>query len=142
MKRDLGNTLKSWVKSNNRKPLILRGARQVGKSWLVRELGKAFKYFVEVNFDKRSEFEEFFKMTKDPQELVELLSNYTGVKIIPGETLLFLDEIQNCPEAISSLRYFFEEMPELHVVAAGSLLEFELRKISLQIGRASCRERV
>ncbi|HQM84918.1 MAG TPA: ATP-binding protein [bacterium] len=135
MKRDLGNILESWVKSNNRKPLILRGARQVGKSWLVRELGKAFKYFVEVNFDKRSEFEEFFKMTKDPQELVELLSNYTGVKIIPGETLLFLDEIQNCPEAISSLRYFFEEMPELHVVAAGSLLEFELRKISLPVGR-------
>lgn len=135
MKRDLSKALKSWAENNNRKPLILRGARQVGKSWLVRELGGSFKYFVEINFDKNSEYDEFFKMTKDPQKLVELLSNFTGGKIIPGETLLFFDEIQNCPAAISSLRYFFEEMPDLHVVAAGSLLEFELKEISLPVGR-------
>lgn len=135
MKRDLLNHLNIWANSNNRKPLVLRGARQVGKSWIAKETGNKFHRFVEVNFDKTSEYMTFFKTTREPQKLIELISNYSGQKIVPGKTLLFIDEIQNCPEAIGALRYFYEDMPELHVLAAGSLLEFELRKISLPVGR-------
>jgi predicted AAA+ superfamily ATPase len=135
MKRNVFNLLLSWKNIATRKPMILRGARQVGKSWLAKELGKTFQHFVEINFDKSPEYAEFFKMTKEPGKLVELISNYSGQKIAAGSTLLFLDEIQNCPAAIGSLRYFYEEMPELHVLAAGSLLEFELQKLSIPVGR-------
>jgi len=135
MKRDILNQLKTWKDSITRKPLILRGARQVGKSWIAKEFGKSFEIFIELNFDKKDDHLKLFEKEKDPKKLVELISNYTGKKIIPGKTLLFIDEIQNSSDAIGSLRYFYEEMPELHVLAAGSLLEFELRKISLPVGR-------
>jgi len=137
MRRDLLEKLTSWSKGLRRKPLILRGARQVGKSWLARELGKEFENFVEINFDKNPEFASVFEKSVDPVILTRNLSNILGETIIPGETLLFLDEIQNCQRAITSLRYFFEEMPELHVIAAGSLLELELAKISVPVGRIS-----
>jgi uncharacterized protein len=135
MKRDLLNNLNEWKNSNRRKPLILRGARQVGKSWLAKELGRSFSYFAEINFDRNPELGEFFITTKDPKKLISLISDYLDINIIPGETLLFLDEIQNCPNAIKALRYFYEELPQLHVLAAGSLLEFELQNISIPVGR-------
>jgi predicted AAA+ superfamily ATPase len=137
MKRDLSIELKRWVASSRRKPLILRGARQVGKSWFIRELGKEFKYFIEINFERHPVISDFFQGNLDVKEITKNISNYFKIKIIPGETLLFFDEIQECPRAITALRYYYEDMPELHVVSAGSLLEFELRKISIPVGRVN-----
>ncbi len=137
MQRDLLINLNEWALGDHRKPLILRGARQVGKSWLVKKLGKQFDNFIEINFDRNPELTTLFEQTVEPRKLIKLLSNYTDTEIIAGKTLLFLDEIQNCSRAITSLRYFYEEMPDLHVIAAGSLLDFELNKISIPVGRIS-----
>lgn len=122
--------LLEWKKEKNHKPLLLRGARQVGKSSAIRQLGKVFNYFVEVNFERDREIMSVFTGNLKPQDIVSRLSAFYGIPIIPGETLLFLDEIQACPEAIHSLWFFYEDYPELHVIAAGSLLEFALKKMS------------
>jgi len=137
MQRDVLTDLRAWKDSSSRKPLILRGARQVGKSWLAREVGREFETYAEVNFDRTPEVASLFEHSIAPDKLVPLLSNYLGVPIVAGKTLLFLDEIQNCPRALAALRYFYEEQPELHVLAAGSLLEFELQKVSVPVGRVS-----
>jgi predicted AAA+ superfamily ATPase len=121
-----------------RKPLLLRGARQVGKSSSVREFGKHFEYFLEINFEKKEvqDAKKIFERNSSPKHIVDELYAMFGVPIIPGKTLLFLDEVQTCIPAISSLRFFYEEMPELHVIAAGSLLEFALRELpSFGVGR-------
>lgn len=135
MKRDLFNELLEWKKHPLRKPLVLRGARQVGKSWLVQELGKTFKSFIEINFEKEKDAAMLFKDDINVPELLERLSIYKGKKIVPGETLLFLDEVQISENALKTLRYFKEDLPELHVVAAGSLIEFALENIGLPVGR-------
>ena len=109
-----------------RKPLLLRGARQVGKSSAVRQLGRRFRYFVEINFDDNKEARTFFETYANPREICEQLALYCNTPIIHGETLLFLDEIQSCQSALGKLRYFYEKYAELHIVAAGSLLEFAL----------------
>jgi predicted AAA+ superfamily ATPase len=120
----------------NRKPLVLRGARQVGKSSSVKNLAKQFKYFVELNFDENAGFAELFNKNLSVNEVCEQISILTNTPIIEGETLLFLDEIQACIPAISMLRYFYEKMPNLHVIAAGSLLEFALAELpSFAVGR-------
>ncbi len=128
--RIIDSTLIEWSEDTRRKPLLLRGARQVGKSTAVRNLGTKFKYYVEVNFDKNQNIHTVFQQNLSPQEICEQLSIVYATPIIPGETLLFLDEIQSCEAAISSLRYFYEDYPELHIVAAGSLLEFALENLS------------
>jgi len=127
MYRLIEDALLQWKQQVNRSPLLLRGARQVGKSYAVRALGNTqfSNNFVEINFEFQPEFKECFK-TLDPVKIVHTLSLITGQDITPGKTLLFLDEIQDCPAAINSLRYFREKMPELHVIGAGSLLEFVL----------------
>ena len=135
MHRDLLIKFNAWRIHPLRKPLILRGARQVGKSWLVREFGKNFSSFVEINFEKEKETKSFFSGDINIKELLERLSLYSGKKIIAGETLLFLDEIQDCENAVTALRYFKEDMPGLHVIAAGSLIEFALEKIGTPVGR-------
>ncbi|MDR2684656.1 MAG: ATP-binding protein [Prevotellaceae bacterium] len=138
IKRHIDNDLLSWKNTPDRKPLLLRGARQVGKSFSVRELGKSFDNFVEINFEHKNfqAAKEIFLKHSSPKLICNELSAVFGVKISAGQTLLFLDEIQNCIPAISSLRYFYEEMPELHVAAAGSLLEFALQQIpSFGVGR-------
>lgn len=136
MKRKLDNLLKNWAFSTYRKVLLLRGARQVGKTYAIRQLGKTFTHFIEINFEELPAICVFFKTTHSPQELCQRLSVYMNIPIEAGKTLLFFDEIQACPEAISSLRFFYEKMPELHVVAAGSLLEFALAEIPSQgVGR-------
>lgn len=137
MKRDLSEKLNLWADTKNSKPLILRGPRQVGKSWLAQNLGEKFQNFVEINFEMQPEIKIFFENNLNPAEIILNISNYLQVEISPGNTLLFLDEIQQAPRAITALRYFYEKMPELHVIAAGSLLEFELRNISIPVGRVS-----
>jgi len=139
LKRNIDGDLALWKNAQRRKPLLLRGARQVGKSSTVRELGKQFDYFVDVNFERdelKYNIKAVFERGFDPKRICDELSIIYSVPIVPGRTLLFLDEIQACIPAISSLRYFYEEYPELHVIAAGSLLEFALQEIpSFGVGR-------
>lgn len=130
IERQIDALLLEWKNSSDFKPLLLRGARQVGKSWAVQHLGKTFDYFIEVNFEKRPEMLEVFSKIHDVHELVNTLSLYYNTPVIPGRTLLFIDEIQASADAIKSLWSFKEDYPELHVVAAGSLLEFALKELS------------
>lgn len=130
--------LMAWKEKTKRKPLLMRGARQVGKSWAVRHLGESFKYYIEVNFEKKREIMQVFEENADVHTITERLSAIYTTPIVPGETLLFLDEIQACPAAINSLWGFKEDYPELHVVGAGSLLEFTLKEMpSFGVGRIS-----
>jgi predicted AAA+ superfamily ATPase len=137
MKRDLLSDLQEWSNRSNRKPLIIRGARQVGKTHLVREFSSSqFDNLVEINFDLTPEKSEIFD-SRDIDQMIRLLEIDLDVDILPGKTLLFLDEIQNAPQLIPLLRYFYEKKPELHVIAAGSLLEFALgaHDFSMPVGR-------
>ncbi len=125
-----------WKQSSSLKPLLLRGARQVGKSWAAEHLGATFDYFIEVNFEKRPEIKEIFEKTHDVHALADSLSMLYGKPVEAGKTLLFLDEIQASPDAIKSLWTFKEDFPSLHVIAAGSLLEFTLKELpSFGVGR-------
>ena len=108
MRRQVSEALLDWKTDQNRKVLLLRGARQVGKTFIVRELAKEFKYFVEINFEKNTDVQSFFNQNLDPERICTVLSAYYGIPIIDGETLLFFDEIQSCPKAIQSLRFFYE----------------------------------
>jgi len=135
VKRLVEKKILEWKDSNRRKPLIIRGARQVGKTWLVETfLAKKFDNFVKIDLEKRHDIHAYFDGNLDPKIILPLLELEAG-RIIPGKTLLFFDEIQACPRAITALRYFYEHLPELHVVAAGSLLEFAFGKISIPVGR-------
>ena len=129
-KRNIDNYLLQWVSQRVHKPLLLRGARQVGKSTAIRHLGKHFSSYVEINFERNSEYKALFSSNLDVKRIISQMSVMCGTSIVPGSTLLFLDEIQECPEAIMSLRFFKEDLPELHVVAAGSLLEFALDELA------------
>lgn len=135
MKRLVDKDLKDWKESTSRKSLLLRGARQVGKTFSVREFGKSYPDFYEINFEKRRDLHVVFERDLDPVRILRDLSIDRGTPISPGETLLFLDEIQACPQAILSLRYFYEEMPSLHVIGAGSLLEFAIDQVGIPVGR-------
>lgn len=138
MKRLADNFLHYWRSDKRRKPLIVRGARQVGKTWSIQQFGsREFKSVVKIDFEKRPSARSIFDGDLVPLLLIEQLELVTGQAIRPGETLLFLDEIQACPRAITALRYFYEDMPDLHVVAAGSLLEFALAEASVPVGRVS-----
>ncbi len=137
MERDIEKDLVKWKNSILRLPLLLRGARQVGKSWVVEKFGRQhFESFVVVNFEQnplaRACFDTLF-----PEKIVSAIELLTSSLITPGKTLLFLDEIQECPSAIMALRYFKEQMPALHVIGAGSLLEFALNddQFSMPVGR-------
>ena len=137
MKRDALKDLDSWFDRKNRKPLIIRGARQVGKTSLVRMLAESrCEHLVEINFDLNPEKSALFA-SRDIEQIIRLLEVDLDADIVPGTTLLFLDEIQSAPEVIPLLRYFYEKMPALHVIAAGSLLEFVLAEhtFSMPVGR-------
>ena len=136
--RRIDSDLNLWKDNKTRKPLLLRGARQVGKSSSVRKLGEKFEIFLEVNFERDLSVRSFFKDDLDVKDICTKLSVYFQKPVVPDKTLLFFDEIQSCPEAISSLRFFYEDFPELHVIAAGSLLEFALEELpSFGVGRIS-----
>ena len=137
MKRLVEKKILEWKNSSRRKPLIIRGARQVGKTWLVETfLAEYFDNFVKIDLEKRHDIHTYFDGNLDPKVILPLLELEAG-RIIPGKTLLFFDEIQACPRAIMALRYFYEEAPNLPVIAAGSLLEVYLEKykISFPVGR-------
>ena len=137
MQRDIEQHLLHWKQKKNRIPLLLRGARQVGKSFIVEKFGRAhFDTLVTVNFEQDPGLARCFN-TLHPHEIITALSLSLHKKIEPGKTLLFLDEIQDCPAAIVSLRYFKEQYPELHVIGAGSLLEFVLNQddFRMPVGR-------
>lgn len=137
MKRFAEGYLREWMSRKGRKPLIIRGARQTGKTYLVEKFAQMnFEHFVKVDFEFDIEAKDIFE-NRDPQLISNELSLFFGCDIRPGKTLLFLDEIQACPKAILSLRYFYEKMPELHLISAGSLLDFALRdfQYSMPVGR-------
>ena len=123
MKRNALESLIRWKSSEDRKPMVLKGARQVGKTWLMKEFGRsAYDSFVYFNFDEEEELKSIFEANKNPQRIVELLSLIAGEKILPEKTLIIFDEIQECPPALNTLKYFKEKANDYHVIAAGSLL--------------------
>ena len=129
MRRTAMEKLVAWKSSDERKPMVLKGARQVGKTWLMKEFGKNYyKSFVYFNFDEEDELKSIFETNKNPQRIIELLSMIAGEKIYPEDTLIIFDEVQECPEALNALKYFKEKANEYHVIAAGSLLGTLLAK--------------
>ncbi len=134
--RGIDQALASWKCEEDRKPLLIRGPRQVGKSSAVRHLAQSFEYFIDVDFEAQRDLHALFNASLNPGDICEQLSLYYSVPIIEGKTLLFFDEIQSCLPAISSIRYFYEKKPNLHLIAAGSLLEFALQELpSFGVGR-------
>ena len=123
MKRNAIQDLIDWKNSEDRKPMVLKGARQVGKTWLMKEFGQNFyDSYAYFNFDEEDELNSIFQANKNPHRIIELLSLISGQKILPGKTLIIFDEIQECPEALNALKYFKERANEYHVISAGSLL--------------------
>jgi predicted AAA+ superfamily ATPase len=136
MKRIIEKDLKIWKESSYRKPLIVRGARQVGKTYSIKKFGKdSFENTVLIDFEKDPSLKKVFEGELSPERVIRDIEVATNYRITPGKTLLFFDEIQTCPRAVLSLRYFYEELPELHVISAGSLLELVLGDVSFPVGR-------
>jgi len=126
------------MKTKTRKPLIIRGARQVGKTYAIQEFGKSyFKNLVTIDFERNRSAHKAFQKDLDPKKILQELEFYAEERIVPGQTLLFFDEIQACENALQSIRYFYEELPSLHLISAGSLLEFSLTTSSFPVGRVS-----
>ena len=136
IQRDIDKVLLAWKTDIDRKPLLIRGARQVGKSSTIEHFGTHFEHFITVNFERNRQLHALFNGDLDVKEICLRLSVQFKKPIVPEKTLLFFDEIQTCPNAIMSLRYFYEEYPELHIIAAGSLLEFALEELpTFGVGR-------
>ena len=135
MKRFVDYYLQKWKVDTFRQPLLLHGARQIGKTYAARQLGKTYPDFVEVNLELLKDAPKVFDRDLTPEEILPALSVLVKKPIKPGKTLLFIDEIQAVPRAIKALRYFYEMMPELHVIAAGSLLDFTLEEHGAPVGR-------
>lgn len=137
MERTIMKSLEKWLNRKNRKPLIIKGARQVGKTWLMKEFGKKyFKYTAYVNFDNNEHMKEIFDQDYDIERILMAVNIETHVKIIPKDTLIIFDEIQENPRAIASLKYFYEKAPEYVIIAAGSLLGVAIHKgISFPVGK-------
>ena len=139
MKRYIDYFLLEWKQDPTRKPLLLRGARQVGKTYAARTLGATFQSFIELNLETDAGVRELFASTLDIDYIMLRLAQFAEKPLIPGETLLFIDEIQHVPQAITALRYFYEKYPQLHVIAAGSLLEFAIEEVGMPVGRITSR---
>ncbi|MDJ0766688.1 MAG: AAA family ATPase [Myxococcota bacterium] len=138
MKRTIENRLLKWQHTKKRKPLIVRGARQVGKTFTISAFGRnSFDNLFIFDFERVSRYRAIFEDDLDPRRILSELEIEAGKRIFPGHALVFFDEIQTCPRAVASLRYFYEELPDLHVIAAGSLLELALDDISFPVGRVA-----
>ena len=134
IERDIINQFKAWKEAPDRKPILLRGARQTGKTWAMETFGKeCFKYCVKFDFDRHPELKSVFQVSKDPQRLIKELTLYCDQPIMAGETLMIFDEIQECEEALNSLKYFREEAPQYHIIAAGSLLGVAVKKRKMTV---------
>ncbi|MFQ5628707.1 MAG: ATP-binding protein [bacterium] len=140
MKRLINDALLDWKAQSNRKPLVIRGARQVGKTYSVEQFGRRhFEHFLKIDFELERSIHKAFAGDLNPRNVLLRLEAAHGKDIMAGKTLLFFDEIQECPRALTALRYFYEQMPELHVVAAGSLLELTFGEASFPVGRVEFR---
>ena len=134
IEREIINQFKAWKGAPDRKPILLKGARQIGKTWAMETFGKeCFKYCVKFDFDRQQELKSVFQATKDPQRLIKELTLYCDQPIIAGETLMIFDEIQECEEALNSLKYFREDAPQYHIIAAGSLLGVAVKKRKMTV---------
>ena len=138
MYRKIMEKLIEWKNDKDRKPLILRGARQVGKTYIIKQFGEEnYEGVAYFNFDHDTELYNMFENTKDPLRILEQLSFVSGKAIIPGKTLIIFDEIQECPNALNSLKYFEEEAKEYHIISAGSLLGIRLSHTSFPVGKVN-----
>ena len=138
IERNIMQELRKWKDATRRKPLLLKGARQIGKTWVMERFGQeCFEYCVKFDFDKHEELKSIFQITKSPSRIIKELSLYCEQPILPGKTLMLFDEIQECEEALNSLKYFCEEAPEYHIIAAGSLLGVAVkrRKMTVPVGK-------
>ena len=136
MQRFILKKLIEWKESKYRKPLILKGARQVGKTYILKQFGKEnYEGVAYFNFDHDEDLYNLFENTKDPKRILEQLAFIYGKAIIPGKTLIIFDEIQECPNALNSLKYFYEEANEYHIACAGSLLGIRLSHTSFPVGK-------
>ncbi len=136
MKRFIEQQLLEWKQDRRRKPLLVRGPRQVGKTFSVKEFGQRhFAALAYLNLEREPRWHKVFSGNLDVRRICSEIEVILNFQIVPGNTLLFIDEIQACPRAITALRYFYEEMPSLHIIAAGSLLEFAMSEISFPVGR-------
>lgn len=123
LQRTLMHNLEAWKQRPDRKPLLLRGARQTGKTWIVNEFGnREYSNILRIDFMRNTEVHSLFEGNLDPHIILSNIALYTGVDITPGKTLIFFDEIQECPRALTSLKYFCEETPEQHIIATGSYM--------------------
>jgi len=137
MKRLIDHQLLEWKANEDRKSMIVRGARQIGKTYAIRQLGKTYKNFVEINFEDRSDLASIFDLNFLPARIIKELSEALSITIDTKDTLLFFDEIQAAPKIITALRYFYENMHDLHVIAAGSLLDFAIQQVGMPVGRVT-----
>lgn len=134
IKRAIEKQMLEWKDSTYRKPLLLQGARQIGKTWVMEHFGKEhYKYCVKFDFDRMPELKDAFRTTKQPDRILKELEPYCNEPLLPGETLIIFDEIQECEEALNSLKYFYEEAPQYHIMAAGSLLGVAVRRRSMTV---------
>lgn len=138
IKRDIMSALVRWKQRPDRKPLIIQGTRQIGKTWVMKKFGEEnFKYVAYFNLDASEELCREFENTKNPERLIDILRLYTDCPVEPGQTLIIFDEIQQSNKALNSLKYFCEEAPEYHILAAGSLLGVSLSRGGLISRRQS-----
>ena len=138
IERDIISTLREWKDSPDRKPVLLQGARQIGKTWVMETFGQeCFEYCARFDFDRQSELRSAFQNSKSPDRIIKELSLYSTVPIIEGKTLIIFDEIQECEEALNSLKYFCEDAPQYHIIAAGSLLGVAVkrRRMTVPVGK-------
>lgn len=138
IERDIISTFKQWKDDPQRKPILLKGARQIGKTWVMETFGKEnFDYCVKFDFDRQPELKSVFQLTKSPERLLKELTPYSEVPIVAGKTLIIFDEVQECEEALNSLKYFCEDAPQYHIIAAGSLLGVAVkrRRMTVPVGK-------
>ena len=127
--RDILADFKKWKTSTDRKPILIKGARQIGKTWVMEEFGRqCYEHYVKFDFDEQQELASVFQTTKDPHRIIKELELFCDIPILSEKTLIIFDEIQECEEALNSLKYFCENAPEYHIVAAGSLLGVAVKK--------------
>ncbi len=141
--RDILEELKLWKNSEDRKPVLLKGARQIGKTWIMEELGRqCYDYWVKFDFDKNHELHSIFRDSKDYKRIFKELSLYTDVPILPGKTLIIFDEIQECEDAFNSLKYIYDDAPQYHIIAAGSLLGVAVKKkkMTVPVGKVTVKK--